>query len=61
MPIHIVRELDILNELVAHLKTLQKGQTAYIISDHGASRLAVISEKENKWEVSEKGVHSGRC
>ena len=61
LPIHIVRELDILNELVAHLKTLQKGQTAYIISDHGASRLAVISEKENKWEVSEKGVHSGRC
>ena len=22
---------------------------------------AVINEKENKWEVSEKGIHSGRC
>ena len=61
LPIHIVEELDILDRLVAQLKTLQTGQTAYIISDHGASRLAVISETENKWEMSEKGVHSGRC
>ena len=61
LPIHIVEELDILNRLVAQLKTLQTGQTAYVVSDHGASRLAVISETENKWEMSEKGVHSGRC
>lgn len=61
LPIHIVEELEILNRLVAQLKTLQKGQTAYIVSDHGASRLAVISEAENKWEMSEKGIHSGRC
>lgn len=61
LPIHIVEELDMLNRLVAQLKTLQKGQTAYIVSDHGASRLAVISETENKWEMSEKGIHSGRC
>lgn len=61
LPIHIVKELDILNELVEQLKTLQKEQTAYVISDHGTSRLAVISETENKWEMSEKGVHSGRC
>ena len=61
LPIHIVKELDILNELVEQLKTLQKEQTAYVISDHGTSRLAVISETENKWEMSEKGVHSGSC
>ena len=61
LPIHIVEELEILNGLVAQLKTLQNNQTAYVISDHGASRLAVIHETENKWEVAEKGMHSGRC
>lgn len=61
LPIHIVEELEILNRLVAQLKTLQNNQTAYVISDHGASRLAVIHETENKWEVAEKGIHSGRC
>lgn len=62
LPIHIVKELQILDELVDHLKTyLGKGKRAYIISDHGSSRLAVIKESENKWTVSEKGKHSGRC
>lgn len=61
LPIHIVEELGILSRLVAQLKTLQTGQNAYVVSDHGASRLAVISESENKWEMSEKGIHSGRC
>lgn len=60
-PIHIVEELDILNKLVSQLKTMPKEQTACVIADHGASRLAVINEKENKWGVSEKGIHSGRC
>ena len=32
-----------------------------IASDHGASRLAVIRDRENMIEMSEKGVHSGRC
>lgn len=61
LPIHIVEEINILNRLINELKLLNADQTAYIISDHGASRLAVINESENKWEVSEKGIHSGRC
>lgn len=62
LPIHIVRELDIIDQLVSHLKgSLDKGVRAYLIGDHGSSRLAVINETENKWEVSEKGKHSGRC
>ncbi|MCC8154045.1 MAG: BREX-4 system phosphatase PglZ [Tannerellaceae bacterium] len=61
LPIHIIRELEILNELISELKTLDKGKTAYVIADHGATRLAVIKEKENKWEMAEKGKHSGRC
>lgn len=61
LPIHIVEEINILNRLVAELKLINSDQTAYVIADHGASRLAVINENENKWEVSEKGQHSGRC
>lgn len=62
LPIHIIKELDIINQLVYYLKNhLEKGKKAVIIGDHGTSRLAVINECENKWEISEKGVHSGRC
>ena len=61
LPIHIVEEINILNKLIDQLKALNANQTAYVIADHGASRLAVINESENKWEVSEKGQHSGRC
>lgn len=62
LPIHIVRELQIIDELADNLKSsLEHTQRAYIIADHGATRLAVINEKENKWEVAEKGKHSGRC
>ena len=32
-----------------------------LVSDHGASRLCVLNQHENKWEMSEKGQHSGRC
>ena len=32
-----------------------------MIADHGASRLAVINESENIWEMKSKGEHSGRC
>lgn len=61
LPIHIVEELEILDKLVSQLKKMDADSTAYIIADHGASRLAVINESENRWEVSEKGLHSGRC
>ncbi|MCD8298040.1 MAG: BREX-4 system phosphatase PglZ, partial [Prevotella sp.] len=61
IPIHIVEELNILNELIKQLKTIDKDKTVYIISDHGATRLAVINECETKWDISEKGLHSGRC
>ena len=61
IPIHIVEELNIIDKLIEQLKKLSPGVTAYIVSDHGASRLAVINETETKWSVSEKGKHSGRC
>lgn len=62
IPIHLISELQIIDNLINHLKSsLNKGTRAFIIADHGTSRLAVINETENKWEVSEKGQHSGRC
>lgn len=62
LPIHLIAELEIIDKLVNHLKgSLEKGKRVFIIADHGTSRLAVINEQENKWEVTEKGLHSGRC
>lgn len=64
LPIHLIRELEIIDETLNKIKTkLVKGicTKAIMIADHGASRLAVISNKENKWEMKEKGVHGGRC
>ena len=64
LPIHLIRELEIIDDTLANIKTkLAKGTCtkAVMIADHGASRLAVISNKENKWEMQAKGEHSGRC
>lgn len=64
LPIHIIEEFNIIDEFI---KTVEQDlhvgdvKKVFLISDHGASRLAVINEVENKWEISEKGEHSGRC
>ena len=64
LPIHLIRELDLIDELLKKIKTnLTNGsyKKAILISDHGASRLAVIHETENLWEMKSNGKHSGRC
>ena len=64
LPIHLVRELDIIRDLLERIKEKLVSGTignAVIIADHGASRLAVIHETETVWEMPEKGLHSGRC
>lgn len=64
LPIHLFAELAEIDNILKNVETdLASGnyKHVYLISDHGASRLAVINEHENKWEVSEKGQHSGRC
>lgn len=63
-PIYISQELSIIEDVIDKIKVkLAKGaiDKAVIISDHGASRLAVIHETENQWEMGSNGVHSGRC
>ncbi len=63
-PIYLIRELEIINELIDKIKIgIYGGQykKALIVSDHGASRLAVLHETENIWSMESKGEHSGRC
>lgn len=65
LPIHITKELEVINEILIRAKNqLMSGdiKKIVIISDHGASRMAVISEKELvEIDVDVKGLHSGRC
>ena len=65
-PIHLFRELEIIDEQVRQIRSrLIQGvfEKAIIISDHGASRLAVISNRQSNStiQLDEKGEHSGRC
>lgn len=63
-PIHLASELSIIDDFlewsVSHLKG-KKNKKVLLVSDHGASRLAVINGQECKWEMALKGQHSGRC
>jgi hypothetical protein len=63
-PVHLAEELRIIDTALEWAKTKLTGKNAdkiILISDHGASRLAVINEQECKWEMASKGEHSGRC
>ena len=64
-PLHIFDELAILDrDLKKMSSTLAMGicKRIIILSDHGASRLAVTYRSENdKLELAESGIHSGRC
>ena len=64
LPIHLIEEFSIIDNVIQSIEEdlyTSEVKRVFVVSDHGASRLAVINEKENKWEVSEKGKHSGRC
>lgn len=63
-PIYIIRELEIIDELLGKIQVAilnNNYEKAVIVSDHGASRLAVLHETENIWQMETRGVHSGRC
>ena len=64
LPIYLSQELSIIEDIIDKIKVkLANGtiEKAIIVADHGASRLAVIHETENQWEMGSNGVHSGRC
>ncbi len=64
-PLHIFDELAILDRDLKKMSSalaMGKIQRVIILSDHGASRLAVTYQSENeKLELTEPGQHSGRC
>lgn len=64
LPLHLIKELEAIDRTITKIALeLSNGkyEKAVIVSDHGASRLAAINDDENKWEMSTKGKHSGRC
>lgn len=63
-PVHLAEELRVIDDALDWAKSKLTGKNVdkvILISDHGASRLAVINEQECKWEMASKGEHSGRC
>lgn len=64
-PLHIFDELAILDKdlkRMGSMLAMGQCQRIVILSDHGASRLAVTYRSENKkLELSDPGQHSGRC
>jgi hypothetical protein len=64
LPVHLAKELSIIEDMLNFAKGKlgsRMVERVVIASDHGASRLAVIREKELKYETDTKGEHSGRC
>lgn len=63
-PVHLAKELDIITDVMDTITTTLSQKTwerVVLTSDHGASRLAVLCNKEEKYEADTKGEHSGRC
>ena len=62
-PIHLVKELEIINEVLLRIKSKLENSNikkVFVISDHGATRLAVINENILKIDAYSKGEHGGR-
>ena len=64
-PLHLFEELAVLDQDLKKMGAMlaaEKVKRIVILSDHGASRLAVTYQSENdKLELEEAGQHSGRC
>lgn len=64
LPTYISREFEIFAQTIEKIATkLMNGtyKRVIMISDHGASRLSVISHRENMWGSESNAQHSGRC
>ena len=65
-PLHIFRELEIIDDELKKIQSRLIQETAakiIVVSDHGASRLAVIygHELNSTIALNDAGEHSGRC
>lgn len=64
LPIHLAKELEIVTAMIDKAATelaLRHCKRFLVVSDHGASRLAVLLRKEEKYDTDTTGEHSGRC
>lgn len=64
LPVYLIKELEIIKVQLEKIRnSLKSGEIhrVFIISDHGASRLSVLYDTENIWQMSKNGEHSGRC
>jgi hypothetical protein len=64
LPIHLAKELEIIVAMIDKAATelaLRHYKRFLIVSDHGASRLAVLRRKVEKYDTDTSGEHSGRC
>ena len=65
-PVHLFREREIIDRHLQSIRTGLQRETfrrAAVVAGHGASRLAVIYERESAApiQLDEKAEHSGRC
>lgn len=63
-PAYLDDELIIIDSVIAEIKNSLANRHAekiILTSDHGASRLAVMYGRENKFKMNSAGEHSGRC
>lgn len=63
-PIYIDEEFKIIDDVLEEIKNSlinQESEKIILTSDHGASRLAVMYGRENKYKMNSAGEHSGRC
>ena len=63
-PLELARELEVMESVMSSIASrLKEGKSKKVVltSDHGATRLAIISGNETLWEMPEKGKHGGRC
>lgn len=60
LPHELIVVEESINAIAIRLRK-KPGSKVVLTSDHGATRLAVISNSETVWELPEKGKHGGRC
>lgn len=63
LPIHIIEELKIISECIKDIKLKIKNgiiRKAIIVSDHGATRLAILNNDMVREDVESVGEHGGR-
>lgn len=63
LPIHIIEEFRVIDDCLNHIKAKIKNgaiKKAVIISDHGATRLAILNTDMIKEDVESDGEHGGR-